>query len=153
MESCWCEKLLPLKRSYWERGKFSLRVSDLKPFIRHLKAPILQQGCFFFYYSLAPSFTNWVKSFTDLLLFAYVGIHQVKILVFDNYYRCPMPLKVTVIQDSSSLFHIMLWSYYLFFFSCDVGLFIGLSSNFNKNSFNLTHMAYSVSFENECSVK
>ena len=40
--------------------------------------------------------TNWVKTSTDLLFNAYVGIHQVRILVFDNYQRCPLPL--TTIQ-------------------------------------------------------
>ena len=54
----------------------------------------MQQGCFFFHYSLATSMTNWVKIFTDLLFYAYVGIHQVRILVFDNYQRCPVPLNL-----------------------------------------------------------
>ena len=31
--------------------------------------------------------------FTGLLFCAYVGIHQVRTLVFDNYQRCPMPLR------------------------------------------------------------
>ena len=36
---------------------------------------------------------NWLKIFTDLLLRAHCAVHQVKILVFDNYQRCPVPLK------------------------------------------------------------
>ena len=31
--------------------------------------------------------TNWVKMFTGLLFYAYVGIHQVRVLVFDNNYQ------------------------------------------------------------------
>ena len=53
----------------------------------HLKAPkFVQQGCFFFHYSLETLITNCVKIFTGLLFYAcYIGIHQVRILVFDNY--------------------------------------------------------------------
>ena len=41
--------------------------------------------------------------FTDLLRFAYfTGIHQVRLLVFDNYQRCPV-LKSTLL----SLFEIV----------------------------------------------
>ena len=29
---------------------------------------------------------------TDLLFYTYVGIHQVRIVVFDNYQTCPVPL-------------------------------------------------------------
>ena len=47
----------------------------------------------FFHYSLATSMTNWVQIFTGLLFYAYVGIHQVRILAFDNYQMCPVPLK------------------------------------------------------------
>ena len=35
---------------------------------------------------------------TDLLLNAYVEIHQVRILVFDKYQRCQVPLKMSVHQ-------------------------------------------------------
>ena len=31
--------------------------------------------------------------FTGLLFYAYVGIHQVRTLVFDNYQTCTVPLK------------------------------------------------------------
>ena len=44
----------------------------------------VQQGCFFFHYFLAASITNWAQIFTGLLFDAYVWIHQVRILVFDN---------------------------------------------------------------------
>ena len=58
---------------------------------RHLKAhEFIQQGCVFFtQYSLATSITNRAQIFTGLLFNADVGIHQVRILVFDNYKRCP----------------------------------------------------------------
>ena len=46
-------------------------------FYRHLKAhKFVQQGCFFF--------TLFSCNFILLVFYAYVGIHQVKILVFDN---------------------------------------------------------------------
>ena len=39
--------------------------------------------------------TNRAKICTYLLFYAYVGrgIHQVRMLVFDNYQTCPVPLK------------------------------------------------------------
>ena len=46
----------------------------------HLKAhKVMQQGRFFFHYSLATFTltTNWAKNITSLLLYAYVEIHQV----------------------------------------------------------------------------
>ena len=40
---------------------------------------------FFFHYVLASSITNWVQIFkVFFILNAYVGIHQVRELVFDN---------------------------------------------------------------------
>ncbi len=36
--------------------------------------------------------TNWAQIFTGLLFNAYVGIHQVRILVFDNYPKYTLPL-------------------------------------------------------------
>ena len=36
---------------------------------------------------------NWAQIFISLLFHAYVAIHQVRILVFDNYQGCPVPLK------------------------------------------------------------
>ena len=37
----------------------------------HLKAhKVIQQGCFFFHYSLANSMTSWAKMFTELLFYA-----------------------------------------------------------------------------------
>ena len=33
---------------------------------------------------------------TDLFLYAFVGIHQVRILVFNIYQRCPMPLNTLI---------------------------------------------------------
>ena len=60
----------------------------------HLKAhKLVQQWCFF-RYSLATSMAHRVKIFTDLLFYAYVGLPQVRILVFDNYQKCPVPLSL-----------------------------------------------------------
>ena len=37
--------------------------------------------------------TNWAKIVTDFLFYAYgIGLHQVRILVFDNYQAYPVPL-------------------------------------------------------------
>ena len=36
--------------------------------------------------------TNLAQNFTGLLFYAYVGIHQVRKLVFDNYQTCTFPL-------------------------------------------------------------
>ena len=59
--------------------------------IKHLKAHnFVWQGCFFFHYYLATSTTNWAQIFTGLLFYAYVEIHQVRRLVFDNYQQCPV---------------------------------------------------------------
>ena len=49
-------------------------------------------GCVFFHYFFANSMTNWAQIFTGLLFYAHVGIRQVRILVFDNYQRCPVSL-------------------------------------------------------------
>ena len=55
----------------------------------NLKAHIvMQQRCFFCPYYLANLMTNWAKIFTGLVFYAYVGIHQVRNMVFDNYQRC-----------------------------------------------------------------
>ena len=48
--------------------------------------------------------TNWVKSFTDLLLCVHVGIHQMRILVSDKYQMCPVLLSITYSV------HIMQWN-------------------------------------------
>ena len=55
----------------------------------------VQQGCCFSHHFLATSMTNLhvAQIFTGLLFFAYVGIHQVRRLVFDNYQTCTFPLK------------------------------------------------------------
>ena len=43
------------------------------------------QGCFFVHYLyIATSTTDWDQIFTGLLCYAYVEIHQVRRLVFDN---------------------------------------------------------------------
>ena len=61
--------------------------------IKHQKAHnFVWQGCFFFHYYLATSMTDWDKIFTGLLFYAYIEIHQVRRLVFDNYQTCTFPL-------------------------------------------------------------
>ena len=80
-----------------ERGYFSppnlnvRKASGMKPF-RHLKAhSSKQQGWFF---SFIIFLTNWSQMLVPGLLFdAYVGIHQVRILVFENYQKYTLPLK------------------------------------------------------------
>ena len=52
---------------------------------------LMRQGCFFFHYSLTTSTTNWVQIFT---FYAYVEVYQVRRLVFDNYQRCPVFLRM-----------------------------------------------------------
>ena len=56
-----------------------------------------QGGFFFSLFSFkCDDKLSYKKKFTDLLFYAYmyVGIHQVRTLVFDNYQRCPVPLNV-----------------------------------------------------------
>ena len=43
--------------------------------------------------------TNSCQLFTDLLFYADVGIYQVRILVFDNYQRCPVLLNMQLPVD------------------------------------------------------
>ena len=43
------------------------------------------KGVFSFIIIFATSTTDWAQIFTGLLLYAYVEIHQVRRLVFDNY--------------------------------------------------------------------
>ena len=52
----------------------------------------VKQRCFFCHYSLPTLMAHWVNVFTDWLFYAYVGIHQVSRLVFDNYQTSPVPL-------------------------------------------------------------
>ena len=89
-----------------------LRTWDLKPFIRHLNSAESTQFCasrVFFISLFSCNSTNWAKMFVVLLFYAYVGIHQVRKLVFDNYQRCPVPLKehvATCISFEGLLVHI-----------------------------------------------
>ena len=49
------------------------------------KAHFMQQGCFFpFHYCLATSMTKLSPNFHRFAIDAYVGIHQLRILVIDN---------------------------------------------------------------------
>ena len=43
--------------------------------------------------TLETSMTNLAQIFTGLLLYAYVGIHQMRQLIFDNYQRWTFPLE------------------------------------------------------------
>ena len=52
----------------------------------------VQQGCFF---SIIILQLQWAQIFKDFLFYAYVTIHLVRKLVFDNYQRCPVPLTVS----------------------------------------------------------
>ena len=87
--NCWHKKLLGneqwgalKKRSFMRRGNLSLKYyknSGLQSFIRYL----CNKGVFLSFFScnlddkLSPNFHRFV---------AYVGIHQVRILVFENYW-------------------------------------------------------------------
>ena len=46
---------------------------------------LCDKGVFFFHYYLATSMTDWAQIFTGLLFYAYVEIHQLWRLDFDNY--------------------------------------------------------------------
>ena len=50
------------------------------------------KGVFVFHSYLATPTTNQAKIFTGLLFYAYVEIHQVRRLVFDNYQKCTLSL-------------------------------------------------------------
>ena len=66
-------------------------------------------GRFVLHYSLSISMTKLAQIFADLLLYAHVGIYQVRILVFDTFYQaCLVPLSwtpshhLTVLPQSTS---------------------------------------------------
>ena len=61
------------------------------PFIMHLKAHKFGNKGGFLFISLATLMNKRVQLFTDLLFYAYVGIHKVRIPVFDNNQKCPAP--------------------------------------------------------------
>ena len=69
----------------------------------------MRQGCFFFHYSLATLTTNWDQIFTGLLFCAYVETHQVRRLVYDNYRRCPVSLKILPVIKTIFNFKNILW--------------------------------------------
>ena len=78
--------------SLWSNVVFEKETSS-NSFIIHLNAhKVLQHKHVFFHCSLATLMTNWAQMSTVLLCYAYVGRHQVRILVFDNYQTCPVPL-------------------------------------------------------------
>ena len=89
-----CKQQLPLKLcSFRERSNFpriwfqDLSIRLWGPEIKHLKAyNFARQGCLFSHYSLQTLTSKIeIKILTGLLFCAYVEIHQVRILVFDNY--------------------------------------------------------------------
>ena len=73
-----------------EEVRWPYRNNKLTIFIMHLKA----QGVFSFLFScnFNDLFIPYQK-FTGLFMYAYVGIHQVRILVFENHETCPVLLK------------------------------------------------------------
>ena len=94
MEICWYCSInivrkgsLWSKDSFWERGNFSLK-QDFRSEAFYYASESTQSNNatrVFFYYSLATWMTNWFQIFTGLLFYAYVGIHQVRRLIFDKY--------------------------------------------------------------------
>ena len=71
--------------------------------IKHLKAHLLRvTRCFFFHYDIATSTNSWTQIFTGLFFCAYVEIHLVKRLVFDNYQTCPLYLMTTKTKETKS---------------------------------------------------
>ena len=64
---------------------------------------LVWQGCFFFRLSLATSTTNWVQHSTCLLFYAYVEIHQVRRLDFDNHQKCTIPLSLAYTFNNKSV--------------------------------------------------
>ena len=101
----WLLKITVYINTFWKRAMESCNVVFKKEVIYHssykilqlktlnirLKAhKVMQQGCFFFRYYLATSTTNLAQIFTGLLFYAFVGIHQVRLLVFDTYQTCPL---------------------------------------------------------------
>ncbi len=87
--------------SFREIGNFShknvnlRKASGMKPEkgFRHLKNTqfYATRVGFFFHYLFASLMTNWAQIFTVLFFYAYVGIHQVRILVSDNYQKYTLP--------------------------------------------------------------
>ena len=67
---------------------------------KHLKAQNLCDKGFFFHYFLATSTTKLVKIFKGLLFYA--ETHRVRILVFEIYQSCPVPLKSIYTKTSKS---------------------------------------------------
>ena len=104
-DSIWSNMVFEKELISYSNNKWLLAWSLLLHFFKQLKAHIFaQQGCFFFHYSLATSMTNWVKMSTDLLFYAlYVEVH-VRILVFDNYQRCQVPLSPLILNLCVLLF-------------------------------------------------
>ena len=66
----------------------------MKYFLMHPKAhKVSAKGVFFFHYFLATSMTNIEPKFPQVCYcYAYVGTHQVRILVLDYYQTRPVPL-------------------------------------------------------------
>ena len=83
-------KTAPSKvQGFWVISHSNNKAFRSEVFLSHLKAhTFVQQGCFFFHYSLTTLMTNGVKMFTDLICW----VHQVRTLFFDDYQMWPVPL-------------------------------------------------------------
>ena len=66
-------------------------------------------GYFFFFYTLATLMISWVQISTGLLLYAFVVIHQVGLLFFDNYQRCSVPLSALTKERTKWCFFENVW--------------------------------------------
>ena len=87
-----CKKRLPLKIYFLRKRQFLAQIlKDFRPevFCKSESTQICTtRVCFL----LSNSTTNLFTILTDLLLYAYVGIHQVRVLVFDNFQKVPSAL-------------------------------------------------------------
>ena len=74
------------KRRVLERGNSHSKLKRLQA-CKSTQIICAPMFCFSFHYSLVTLMTNWVLISTNFVFHAqYVGIHLVRILVFDNYF-------------------------------------------------------------------
>ena len=101
MNSCWYyDTLWKMAPSwgilFWERGKLTHNYQNTRPIIVvNLKAHIVLS--LFSLQSWWPIEAKFSQNVSQIILF-YVGIHQVRMLFFDNYRRCPLPLNLSVVS-------------------------------------------------------
>ena len=85
--------------------KFGLKWSSKLQENYERKQPCWETRVFLFHYSLVTLMTICLKKFTDYVIYAYLLIHQVRILNFDNHQKCPItksvqhPQCVLIIND------------------------------------------------------